>query len=122
MRQAPIELLKNADMGATSITSNGVNLISIYMYSIQVHWDTGSSPAGTWKLQGSNDAGDNGSGQGVSQPTNWTDITDSPQAISGGPGSLLYDVTAASYRWVRLVYTRASGSATAQAMINVKGV
>jgi hypothetical protein len=121
MRQAPIILETNQSMGASFI-SQGVNLISIYMYSIQIHWDTGSSPAGTFKLQGSNDPGDNGSGQGVSQPTNWTDIADSSQAIAGGPGSVLYDVVACSYRWVRLIYTRSSGSATANAVINVKGV
>ncbi len=121
MRQAPIPLLTNADMSA-SFNSPGINLISIYAYSVQIHWDTGSTPIGTFKLQASNDAGDNGSGQGVSQPTNWTDITDSAQSISGGPGSVLYDVVATSYRWVRLVYTRTSGSATAQAIINVKGV
>jgi hypothetical protein len=121
MRQAPIVLLTNASMGG-DITSTGINLINIYAYSVQVNWTGGSAPVGIFKLQGSNDPGDNGSGQGVSQPTNWTDITDSPQAITGTPGSVLFDVVACSYRWVRLVYTRTSGSAIANAIINVKGV
>ena len=121
MRQAPIVLLTNADMTG-DFTSTGISLISSYMYSIQIHWNTGSSPVGVFKLQASNDAGDNGSGQGVSQPTNWTDIADSAKAVSSGPGSLLYDVSVCSYRWVRLVYTHTSGSAVAQAMINIKGV
>lgn len=121
MRQGSIQLLTNQSM-TSSFSSTGTNLISQYAYSIQVVWTGGSATAGTFKLQGSNDAGDNGSGQGVSQPTNWTDITDSPQAISGTPGSLLYDVTACSYRWVRLVYTVSAGTATCNATINVKGV
>lgn len=127
MRQGSINLLAapvsmSADMSA-NITSLGINLISIYAYSIQVSWSAGTSPVGTFTLQGSNDAGDNGSGQGVSQPTNWTTVTGSSQAISGTPGSILYDVVECSYRWVRLVYTATSGSATiSAAVINVKGV
>lgn len=106
---------------ASSFTTDPVNLISIYAYSIQVVW-SGGTPAGTFKLQGSNDAGDNGSGQAVSVPVNFTDITNSPQTISGSPGSLLFDVTQCSYRWTRLVYTPASGSATiSDGVMNVKG-
>lgn len=121
MRQSSVALLTAQSMGA-SFNSTGINLISIYAFSIQIVWSGGSAPVGIFKLQGSNDAGDNGSGQGVSQPTNWTDITTSPQSISGSPGSLLFDVTECSYRWVRLVYTRTSGSATANATMNTKGV
>jgi len=115
-------LLTAGDLSA-SFNTDAVNLISIYAYSIQVTWGSGSSPVGTFKLQGSNDPGDNGSGQGVSAPTNFTDISSSSQAISGNSGSIMYDVTECSYRWVRLVYTRASGNATVTAAnINVKGV
>lgn len=121
MRQSSVALITAGNMGA-NITSSGINLISIYAFSIQAVWSGGSAPVGVFKLQGSNDPGDNGSGQGVSQPTNWTDITSSPQAISGTPGSALFDVTECAYRWVRLVYTRTSGSATVNAIMNVKGV
>jgi hypothetical protein len=108
---------------ASSFATDAVNLISIYAYSIQVVWGGGSSPVGTFKLQGSNDAGDSGTGQGVTPPVNFTDITSSPQSISGAPGSILFDVTECSYRWVRLVYTATSGSATiSDAMMNVKGI
>lgn len=121
MRQGSIVLLTNANM-TSAVTSLGVNLISIYAYSIQAVWSGGSTPNGTFTLQGSNDSGDNGSGQGVSQPTHWTTITGSSQAVTGTPGSILYDVTECSYRWVRLVYTPVSGSSTLNAIINVKGV
>lgn len=121
MRQGSISLLSGADMTG-NVTSLGINLISIYAYSIQAVWSGGTAPVGTFTLQGSDDAGDDGSGQGVSQPTNWTTITGSSQAISGTPGNILYDCVACSYRWVRLVYTAGSGSATLNATINVKGV
>lgn len=127
MRQGSVSLtIAGAPIAGTSMASSfhtdGVNLISQYAYSIQATWASGTSPAGTFTLEGSNDAGDTGSGQGVSQPTNWTSITGSAQIIAGTPGSILYDVTECSYRWVRLVYTAASGSATLSATMNVKGV
>lgn len=128
MRQGSIFLTINGasmigQAMASSFTSDAVNLINQYAYSMQVTWSGGAAPVGTFKLQGSNDAGDNGPGQGVSAPTHFTDITNSPQVISGTPGSILYDVTECSYRWVRLVYTATSGSGTiASAVMNVKGV
>lgn len=128
MRQGSIQLTINgASMLGTSMassfTSDPVNLISAYAYGIQVVWSAGAATAGTFTLQGSLDAGDNGSGQAVSAPINFTNITNSPQTISGTPGSILYDVTECSYRWVRLVYTAASGSGTVtDAMMQVKGV
>lgn len=128
MRQGSIQLtISGASMNGTSMastfTSDPVNLISIYAYSIQIVWSGGASPIGTFKLQGSNDAGDNGSGQAVSLPTNYTDILNSPQSISGSPGSILFDITQCSYRWVRVVYTATSGSATVtDSTMNVKGV
>jgi hypothetical protein len=128
MRQGNIKLtvsgsaLAGTSM-ASSFTTDAINLISIYAYSIQITWASGTSPAGTFKLQGSNDPGDTGSGQAVSVPTHFTDITNASQAISGTPGSVLFDITQCSYRWVRLVYTAASGSATiGAANINAKGV
>lgn len=121
MRQGSIQLSSAVDMGS-SFNSTGINLISQYAYSIQGVW-TGGTAVGTFKLQGSNDPGDNGVGNTANQPTNWTDISSSSQAISGSPGSILYDVTECSYRWVRLVYTRTSGTgATFNAHMNVKGV
>lgn len=121
MRQGSINLVTNGDMSST-VTSTGINLISIYAYSIQITWTGGSAPVGSFTLQGSNDPGDTGSGQAVSQPTHWTTITGSSQSVSGTPGSMLYDVVECSYRWVRLVYTPVSGSATMNAITNVKGV
>lgn len=108
---------------SVSFNSDPVSLISVYAYSIQLTWASGSTPVGTFKLQGSLDSGDNGLGQGYVAPTHWTDITSSSQSISGTPGSIIYDVTECSYRWVRLVYTSTSGSATiGVANINVKGI
>lgn len=125
MRQknVPLTLSSTAMTGTATLTSTGIDLISAYAFSIQVTWSGGSATVGTFKLQASNDPGDNGSGQGVSQPTHWTDVTSSSQAISGTPGSIMYDVTECAYRWVRLSYTNTSGTGTIQtAVLNSKGV
>lgn len=107
----------------SSFNTDAVNLISAYAYSIQLTWASGSTPVGTFTLQGSNDSGDASPGQGTVQPINFTTISGSSQAISGNTGSILYDVPQCSYRWVRLVYTSNSGTATVTAAnINVKGV
>lgn len=117
MREAQITLLSSGDMTG-DLTSTGIALNSTYAYSIQGIWSGGSAPVGTFKLQGSDDAGY----AGGAQPTNWSDVTSSSQAISGTPGKILYDVTECSYRWVRLVYTHTSGSATLNVTINTKGI
>lgn len=128
MRQSSVPLtISNVSIKGRSLTSSfntdAVNLISIYAYSIQVVWSGSGTPIGIFSLQGSNDSGDIGSGQGVSQPVNFTPITNSPQSISGNTGSILYDITECSYRWVRLVYTATSGTATiTDATMNTKGV
>jgi hypothetical protein len=104
----------------SSFSSDPQSLSRLYAYSMQIVWSAGSAPVGTFKLQGSDDPGEDRSNQ---LPTNWTDITSSSQAISGTPGSILYDVVTCSYRWTRLVYTATSGSATVtSAQMNAKGV
>lgn len=121
MRQAPITLFAAGNM-ATTLTSAGIYLANVYAYSVQCTWSGGTSPAGTFKLQGSNDPGEAGTTTtGATQPTHWTDIGSSSQMVSATPGSVLYDVPQCGYRWFRLVYTADSGSATLLAIANLKG-
>lgn len=111
--------------GATSLgasaTLTPVWLGHIVNYSLQLVF-TGT-PAGTFKLQCSNDPG-RPSAQGTPEydtVVNWTDIADSSQAVSAA-GDITWDVQNAGYVWVRVVYTRSSstGSLTS-ARFNVKG-
>ncbi len=109
---------------SSSFISDPTNLFSIYAYSIQVSWAGGSDLQGTFTLEASDDPGNqNTGGPNSFMPTNWTYVTGSSQVIVGSPGNILYDVAQTSYRWVRVVYTATSGSATvASGYINVKGV
>lgn len=115
--------VKNEDIlvidGAAATTTLGasLNMRPIWLghiahYSIQLVF-TGT-PAGTFKLQASNDegsphaAGDAAKYSGVS---NWTDVADSSQVVAAA-GNIMWDVQNASYNWVRVVYTRSSSTGT----------
>lgn len=124
MRIANLDLIAaTAQDMSSSFNLNGVWLGHICNFSIQLVF-TGT-PNGTFKLQGSNDAG---SPDGGSQPflysgvTNWTDITGSSQAITTA-GDLMYQFENAGFNFVRVVWTRSSstGSLTS-ARMQLKGV
>lgn len=66
---------------------------------------TTSTAVGTLKLQASAKS---------SEPTSaadWSDIADSSKAVSAA-GTYAWSVSDAYYRWIRVVYTRTSGTGT----------
>ena len=99
-------LISNESMGA-DITSRAQALPHIFGYCVQAVW-TGS-PVGTMTLEASND--------GVI----WSTVDGSTEAISGA-GDGIYHVTDVFYAYVRLKYTRTSGTGTLNVSINLKGV
>lgn len=91
-------------------------------YSIQLVY-TGS-PAGTFKLQASNDPGQINSTNSANQApiNNWTDIADSAVTVSGS-GNNMWTVQNSGYNWVRVVWTASGGNGSLTiARANVKGV
>lgn len=119
------KLATNQSMGAT-FASNGVDTGQIVLLSIQAVW-TGS-PVGSFKLQISNDDvpvavepnkpyAQNPS----SNVVNWTDYTGSTTAVSGA-GDFMWNILESGYRWIRVVYTRTSGTGTCNITCRVKGV
>jgi hypothetical protein len=73
---------------------------------------SGSSPTGTFKLQASCDPG-NPQSQSEAQQyagvTNWTDVANSSNAVTDS-GNLLWNISDPGYQWVRVVWTRTSGT------------
>lgn len=114
--------LDSTNMASATITSRGVWLGHIADFSIQLVF-TGA-PVGTFKLQASNDVGTEdkgGAGWSDTGVTHWTDL-DSSQAISAA-GDLMYNYRGAGFRWVRVVYTKTSGTGTITvAKANCKGI
>lgn len=97
---------------ATSTVLPPVYVGEAYNYSIQLVF-TGT-PGGSFSLQASNDTGSidathpDVSTHGV---MNWTDVQDSPVTVAAA-GDLMYDVRIAGYNYVRVIYTRTSGTGT----------
>jgi hypothetical protein len=113
MKVVTDKILDNADMSA-GFVSEPILLDQIYGFSLQAIF-TGT-PNGSFKLQVSN--------QDVflrEQVTEWTDLADSSTAITAA-GDIMYNVTSAFYRWVRIVYTRTSGSGNCDVTLTSKGV
>lgn len=90
-----------------SVSSDGIRVDNVDRFSIQLVWSGGGSPVGSLKLQVSNDLRDDSA-----SVAHWTDLPDTTVAVSDD-GDNLWDIAEPTYRWVRVVYTRTSGSAAA---------
>ena len=77
-----VALIDAESMGA-DITSESYDISEAIGYSVQAVWSAGSSPVGSFIIQGSNDG------------TNFTDIVAS--AVSGNSGSLMFNVEICRY-------------------------
>lgn len=120
MNSAGIKIVNAVSMGG-SINSAGVRISQDFAYTIGAYW-TGT-PTGTLKLQFSTDNVNTvpSNADPAVNVVNWYDYTGSSQSLTGSAGNFGFIVTDASYFWVRLVYTRISGTGTLSADINIKG-
>lgn len=81
---------------ASSVTTSAINLSDMQNYSFQVIF-TGANVVGSTKLQCSLDN------------VNFQDIADSTNSVTSSAG-IVYTVSQASYKYVRLVWTYSSGT------------
>lgn len=107
----------NAVDGSTNQTSSAFSVYSAYGWAAQ--FVITSTVTGTLKVQVSCDPGM--PDLGPNSVTNWTDMTNGSQAISGS-GTVVFNVNLGFYNWVRFVYTSTSGSGTITGTLNLKGV
>lgn len=105
-------LLPNgAESLADDWQSEAIHLQFLNQYSIQLVF-TGT-PTGSWYLETSDDQ---------REPTNWSVLTGSSQAITEA-GNHTWHVRSAAYTWLRVRYQRASGSGSLTvANITGKGI
>lgn len=113
-------IILNAGDASGSLTSSAFWLDQIYVLAIQAKI-TGST-AGTIKLQGSADLGSTNAtnpaaGAGI---VTWTDIADSSTSVNG-TGSVTWNYQGVGYEWIRVVYTRVSGTGSITCTVNAKG-
>lgn len=88
---------------AADVVSTAQNIKDVSSYGIQIA--TTGTPNGLFKLQVSLDEG---SPRGESA-VNWDDLENS-QVYVNQAGSHTWNVNEAMYNWVRLIYTRVSGT------------
>ena len=118
---AQAHVIVAGDMSQASLTSRAMRTAVLDNYSFQGVW-SGSSPIGTLDIQVSNDHQENG-GVVVNTGT-WTSIYAGATvpAVSGSPGNLFLNVAAISAAWVRVVYTKTSGTGTLDVYFNGRSI
>lgn len=97
---------------ATTVTSDAYDISMMYCYSVMLTV-AGAAISGTVQVQCSNDTPLNG------VVTNWVNVGSAVTLTVAG--SQFVEKDAASYRWLRVVYTTAAGTGTLSATICAKG-
>jgi hypothetical protein len=101
MRQLNEIAVSSSDLSS----ANGSAIVSGYLLQLSAQAVvTGSSPVGTLKVQCSND-----SPGIVGGPVNWSDISGATVSVTG-TGSFLIPKIDICYQWIRLVWTKTSGT------------
>lgn len=121
MRFTEKVILSAGDMSLASVNSIGIQKQQGEDFTIQAYW-TGA-PVGNFKLQISCDNVIPGTGADpAANVINWTDYTGSTQAAGGAAGNFAWIVSSGAYQWIRLFYTKTSGTGSVTAMYNGMGV
>lgn len=121
MRFADAAIMTAVSLGADA-TSNPIRMEQEMWLSIQAVW-TGS-PAGNFTVETSNDDGVINPLTGLavaSSIANWTTYTGSSQAAGGAAGDFVWRLIGVPDKWVRLKYTRTSGTGSVTARFMAKG-
>jgi hypothetical protein len=119
----------SGDMSTTSITSAVTNIQLLDNIGIQLNWS--GSPVGSFAIQVSADYQQDAEGN-VTSTGNWvplvltywngtTFITDT--SVPSSVGSPIYlDLTQLSSAWIRVVYTKVSGTGTLNMFLTAKQI
>lgn len=112
---------------AASFTTDPQYIAYVTNYSFQVLWVAAGAGTGTFTLQCCNDKERN---TGVADSTNllhWVTVGSSSQLTSAGEvispstmPSLVWNISNAGYRWVRLAYTVSGGTLVVSANLQIK--
>lgn len=120
-------ILFNAHVSSSQVTSNALRLEHLYLYSVTAIFSNTVTLDGYCMLQGCNDARLPGT-EPAQPPSNatWVVITepkDTKRHLTDldGDGSIMWNVTNAGYRWVRVVTTGLTGVADVTCKAFAKG-
>ncbi len=114
----PASIVTAGDMSQASLTSLVTNIQ--YLDNICVELVFTGTPTGTFEIQGSLDYQRDLNGN-VTNAGHWVPITlPTPPIASGAAGDILIDMNQLSFPYIRVVYTRTSGSGSLNAYIGGK--
>jgi hypothetical protein len=114
MRNVQDTLLDAVDAAEATQTSEWIDVRQIFAGSIHVV-AAGTDPVGSVKVQVSND-----NVTPPQLPTNAVDLGSATVAVSAA-GQFLIPRLELSYGWLRVVYTKTSGTGTITAKLNAQG-
>lgn len=104
---------------ATSLTSNPVPIM--YEDSVAIQLNFTGAPVGTFQVQGSLDYDPGGPLGTLANAGNWANVTLSPvPTAAGAPDVILIDMYALSFPYLRVVYTRTSGTGVLNTYVDCK--
>jgi hypothetical protein len=106
------EIANNISM-ASSFTSDPYDINRVKGLTVQFFWENGSSPVGTMDIFASNLQ---------NEASSYQSILSSPVNLSGNMGNQLFNISEPYYKYVKIVYTRTSGSGQLSVVLNGKGV
>lgn len=95
---------------------NGAAILVDQVYGFSMHMIYTGTPNGTLKIQCSNDVTTN-----ELLVTNWSDITGASAAITTA-GNTFFNVDQVYFKWIRVTYTRTSGTGALDVNYFAKGV
>lgn len=108
------------DMSQATITSAVSNIQFLDDIGIQLNF-TGT-PTGTFAVQVSIDYAQDSQGV-VTNAGNWIGITLSPAPVASGSADQIFiDIQQISAPWIRVVYTKTSGTGTLNGYISAKAI
>jgi len=105
----PTSILAAGDMSLASLTSSIISIQRIDNVAVQLTW-TGNA-VGTFAVQVSNDQ------------SGWSALdTSGAPSISGTAGTIMLDLNLTSAPYLRVVYTRTSGTGALTVIVSGKGI
>lgn len=114
----PYLIVTNGNMASASITSSATNIQ--YLDNVCIELIFTGTPTGAFEVQGSVDYQQDANGN-ITNAGHWVPITlPSSPVASGVAGTILIDMNQLSFPYIRVVYTRTSGSGTLNAYIGAK--
>lgn len=115
----PPYLAINAGNLGANITSPVTNVKFHRVVSIQLTAAAGSTAVGSWVVQVSNDITQD---PVLNPPVNWIPLTIVPPLnFTGSAQTIGTGFDKFAWAWIRLVYTRTSGTGTVNAVISAQG-